>query len=168
MQTRTGESRLLWLTVGLLAGLSISYFWPHEPVAAASNDRNDKFGIMTTPVAIDAEGVFVLDYLTGRMTGAVLNTKAGSFGVMYFRSVAQDFNVDPKAKPYYAFVGGTAGLASRGGVTPGRSVIYVGEMTSGKVVAYGMNYKIVPGRVAQPQPFQPLDVLSFRAAAARD
>ena len=160
-------SRIFWLTTGLLAGLCISYFWPHEPVAAASNDRDAKFGIMTTPVGINVEGVFVLDYLTGRLTGAVLDTNTGKFNQTYFRSVAADFRVDPKAKPHYAFVGGRAPLSGRGRVSPAISVIYVAELSSGLVRAYGINYKIsrLKSRV---QAFVPLDVFPFREATVRE
>lgn len=164
MQTPFRESRLMWLTAGLLAGLCISYFWPHEPVAAASNDRNSKFGIMTTPVALNAEGVFVLDFLTGRLTGAVMDPRVGTFTVKYFRNVSADFNVNPKSTPRYAFVGGRARIASRGQVTPAESVIYVAELSSGLVIAYGMHYVIPRGKVLVPQPLAKLDAFPFREA----
>lgn len=160
------KSRMMWLTTGLVAGLCISYFWPHEPVKAASNDRDAKFGIMTTPVAINVDGVFVLDYLTGRMSGAVIEQNSGKFTHTYARSVAADFSVDPKATPHYAFVGGRAALAGRGGVSPATSVIYVGELSSGKVMAYGINYKITR-RPIPTQPFVPLDAFQFREATVK-
>ena len=156
----------MWLTTGLVAGLCISYFWPHEPVAAASNDRDAKFGIMTTPVTLGMEGVFVLDYLTGRLSGAVMNGNTGKFNHTYIRSVAADFKVDPKATPHYAFVGGTASLAGRGGVSPATSIIYVGELSSGVVMAYGINYKIAQ-RPVPTQPFVPLDAFPFREASVK-
>lgn len=168
MPSRISESRMLWLAVGLLAGLSIAYLWPHEPVAASSNDRDgNKFGIMTTPISVDAEGVFVLDYLTGRLTGAVMNVRTAKFGVVYGRSVAADFNVNPKVQPHYVFVGGRATLSSRGRVTPATSVIYVAEMTSGKVIAYGLNYQTPRARNPVLQPLSPLDVLNFRRAVKK-
>jgi len=159
------QSRILWLTTGLVAGLCISYFWPHEPLAAASNDRDAKFGIMTTPIGISVEGVFVLDYLTGRLSGAVIDPSTGKFSHFYAHSVAADFKVDPKATPHYAFVGGRASLAGRGGVSPASSIIYVGELSSGMVMAYGINYKTVRAGVRlRPQAFVPLDGFQFREA----
>jgi len=161
------QSRFFWLTAGLLAGLCVSYFWPHEPVEAASNDRDSKFGIMTTPVGLNVEGVFVLDYLTGRLTGAVIDTSSGKFTHTYYRPVAADFNVDPKATPHYAFVGGRASLAGRGRITPASSVIYVAELSSGLVVAYGIDYKISRRKVPT-KPLVPLDKFPFREATVKE
>lgn len=167
MQNREGGTRLLCLAAGVVIGLCISYFWPHEPVAAATSDRDSKFGMMTTQVAAGVEGVFVLDYLTGRLTGAVMNTSTGKFSHIYLRSVAADFKVDPKETPHYAFVGGRALLSGRGSVSPAASIIYVAELTTGMVMAYGMDYKIVRGRVPTPLPFTPLDGFPFREAAIK-
>ncbi len=159
--------RVLWLTAGLAVGLCISYFWPHEPVAAGTSDRDSKFGMLTSPVGLDVEGVFVLDYYTGRLTGAVMDTRSGKFYQLYLRSVAVDFKVDPKATPHYAFVGGRAAMSGRGGVTPGGSVIYVAELSSGMVMAYGFNYKITRTKIP-PQPFVPLDGFQFREASIKE
>ena len=167
MQKQIGNSRAVWLGVGLMAGLSIAYFWPHEPAAAASNDRAAKFGMMTTTMGLDVEGVFVLDYLTGRLTGAVMNTRTGKFGVMYTRVIAADFGVDPKTTPQYAFVGGRAALSGRG-ATPASSVIYVGELNSGKVICYAMKYTIPRTKVRVPQPLIPRDAFPFRQAAPKE
>jgi hypothetical protein len=162
------QSRMMWLTTGLLAGLCISYFWPHEPVQAASNDRDAKFGLMTTSVGLNVEGVFVLDYLTGRLSGAVIDPNTGKFSHFYAHSVATDFKVDPKATPHYAFVGGRASLAGRGGVSPAASVIYVGELSSGMVMAYGINYKVARAGVRlRAQPFVVLDGFPFREATVK-
>ena len=167
MTKRMTESRVMWLGVGLAMGLCISYFWPHEPALAASNDRDSKFGIMTAPMGIDVEGVFLLDYLTGRMTGAVLNTRAGKFNHVYVRNVAVDFKVDPKAKPHYAFVAGRASMPGKRGVSPAMSVVYVAELSSGLTVAYGMNYRTTQRRVPV-QRFVVLDSFSFREAVAKE
>lgn len=167
MVNRNSDSRLLWLAVGLAAGLCISYCWPHEPVAAAGNDRNSKFGILTTPMAPNVEGVFVLDYLTGELSGAVLNSATGQFNHTYRRSVAVDFKVDPKSKPTYAFVAGQVALPKdRRAPFPSASVIYVAELTSGQVFAYKMNYP----RTRVPVKTQfliPIQSFPFREATPR-
>lgn len=166
MAKRVGESRVMWMAVGLVAGLAIASFWPHEPVAAGTSDRNAKFGMMTTPVSIGVDGVFVLDYLTGRMTGAVIDSRSNKFQYAYFRNVALDFGVDPKTTPQYAFVGGQAVLQGKRGVTFGRSVIYVGELSSGKVIAYSMDIKVNRKAVSARQLLK-LDLYQFREAALK-
>jgi hypothetical protein len=153
---------MTWLAVGVAAGLCISYFWPHEPALAVTTDRDSKFAMATialTPIDT-VEGIFVLDFLTGQLTGAVLNNKMGKFMTQYSRNIAVDFQVDPKAEPHYAIVSGLANLPSGRGVNPATGVIYIGELTSGKVICYSF-----PVRVAtQPQvsPLTPIDFFQFR------
>ena len=160
------ESRMLWLVTGVLAGLCISFFWPHEPVRATTGDRDDKFAMLTVPVGLaisgaEVEGVFVLDFLTGTLAGGVLN-KSGAFTASYGRNLAADFNVDPEAQPHYAFVSGLANIPSQGRVTMATGVVYVGELTSGKVIAYGFPYNETPRPVPTVQ-LAPLDQFQFRA-----
>lgn len=166
MRTNPGNSRFLWLIVGVIAGLGIAKFWPHEPLQAATSDRSAKFGMLTNSTGFAGlEGVFVLDYLTGQMTGAVIDQKSGKFLISYSRNVAKDFGVDPKSTPQYAFVGGRASIAGGRGVSPATGVIYVGELTSGMVIAYGMDYRILRKPVAKL--FFKLDAFRFREAALK-
>ena len=167
MVNRVSENRLVWLTAGLAVGLCVSYFWPHEPALAVGNDRDSKFGMLTAPMAPNIEGVFVLDYLTGQMTGAVLNGSSGKFNHVYLRNVAVDFNVDPKSQPHYVFVAGQMALPRKSGLYPGASVIYVGELSSGKVLAYGVNYPRTT-RAVPTQKFILFGAFPFRETVARD
>ena len=106
---------------------------------AGTSDRDDKFGMLTLPVKDlqlagvrdHLEGVFVLDFLTGQIKGAVLG-RGGKFTHYYFRNVAADFQVDPSATPHFAFVQGVAQLPGQGRATPATGVLYIGELTSGK------------------------------------
>ena len=159
------HERWAWLCLGLLAGISIASIWPHEPVAASSADRNQKFAMITTPCGAGNEAVFVLDFLTGRLTGACVGrTKSGStdFINFYARNVAEDFKVAGGNEPYYAISGGLAEIQGRGGAQWGGSAVYVAELNSGGVIAYAMPY-----RVSQtPLPAVPLVILGqfpFRA-----
>ncbi|MDA1014651.1 MAG: hypothetical protein O3A00_09400 [Planctomycetota bacterium] len=160
------RERSLWVAVGLAAGLAISTLWPHEPLHAVSNDRSSKFAIFTTEVAAltPMEGVFVLDFLTGRLTGAVLNNTSGKFTTAYFRNVAADFGVKPRAKPDYAVVSGRVQLPARGGITPATGAVYIAEMTSGKVAAYTFPF-INSQAPVPPVQMGILDFFSFRQQA---
>ena len=159
------RSPALWLATGLLAGLCISYFWPSQQVKATTSDRDDKFAMVTMPVTIAAvpgaelEGVFVLDFLTGQLRGAVLNQKTGTFTHHYMHNVAADFQAGTEAR--YAFVSGIANLPNRGRLTMGTGVLYIAELTSGKVLAYGLSYADT-NRPVPPQPLLPLDGFQFR------
>jgi hypothetical protein len=163
MRGKLTDARVVWLAIGLISGLLISYFWPHEPVYAATADRNSQFAMATVGVNLidPIEGVFVVDFLTGSLRGAVLNRQAGRFTAFYYRDLAKDFNVDPQSEPHYAFVSGQAQLAGRGGVTFSSGVLYVGELSSGKIACYAFPWKEtpVPSGVT---PLLPIDVFQFR------
>lgn len=167
------------LAAGLLAGICVAYFWPHEPAQAITVDRDSKFAMATVPVtagvsggvagvpgpgSLGLEGVFVLDFLTGRLQGAVINNRSGKFTHAYFRNVAADFQVDPQAEPHYAFLGATANLPGSRGVTPAAGVIYVAELTSGKVIAYSFPYR-ESNRPLPPVEMTPMDFFQFREAS---
>jgi hypothetical protein len=155
---------------GVAAGLAVSWFWPQEPMHAGTSDRDDKFAMLTVPVKDvtfggvrdHLEGVFVLDFLTGQLKGAVVG-KAGKFSHFYYRNLAADFQVDPSATPHYSIVQGNAQLPSQGRLTMATGVIYVGELTSGKVAAYGFAYNDT-ARPVGPLPLAPLDTFAFREA----
>ncbi|MCA9068933.1 MAG: hypothetical protein KDA84_08425, partial [Planctomycetaceae bacterium] len=163
-------NRFLWLIAGLAVGLGISWFWPQEPMHAGTSDRDEKFAMLTVPVKDvqfagvrdHLEAVFVLDFLTGQLKGAVLG-KTGKFTHFYFRNVAADFQVNPAATPHYAFVQGTAQLPSTRQNTMATGVIYVGELSSGKIGAYGFTYNDT-NRPVGPIALAPMHTFAFREA----
>ncbi|MEX0726462.1 MAG: hypothetical protein WEB58_09875 [Planctomycetaceae bacterium] len=163
------NGKFVWLTLGLLMGLGIASFWPHERALAAVSDRNDRFAMMTCPVTIPetVDGVFVLDLLTGRLSGAVINNKVGKFTQFYFANLASDFNVDPKAEPQYAMVSGRIALPNVGADTPANGAVYVGEFSSGKVACYIFPYRNAD-RIFGPELMTPIDIFSFRQAQFKE
>ena len=165
MLNRMSESRTMWLVVGVLIGLGISYFWPHEPALAATSDRNDKFALATAPVSVEMDLIFVLDFLTGRLHGAAMNRQGTGFAAFYVRNIAADFNVDPQAEPKYAIVGGRAAFPNRAGAQFANCALYVAELSSGRVAAYKVPYRITNRPVLTPVPLIPLAFFPFREAA---
>jgi hypothetical protein len=148
MRTVMASNRVAWLAGGMIAGLAIAWLWPHEPTYATTADRDTQFSMVTIPVGTSAagindplDGVFILDFLTGQLKGAVLNRQTGHFMSFYERDLAKDFGVDGNADPHYCMVTGYAQMANQGGVSMASGVIYVGELTSGKVAAYGFPFK---------------------------
>lgn len=163
MARSISDSRTVWLVVGLIGGLGIATFWPSEPALATATDRTPQFAMATVNVnpITPLDGIFVLDFLTGTLRGAVLNEQNATFTQFYLRNVAQDFQVDPKKEPHYAIVTGVANINARPGFQAANGVIYVAELSSGKVIAYGFPY--VVSRIPLP-PVQliPLSTLQFR------
>lgn len=169
MSNRLSDNRLLWLVCGFLAGLSVSFFWPHEPLSAHTSDREENFGMITVAVRDVAvagvqdkqDAIFVLDYLTGRLQGAVLNSRIGKFTHSYFRDVRADFNVNPQADPHYVMASGVSQLPAQGRITYANGVIYVGELTSGRIHAYAFPYADSRG-VVPKVPLKLVDRFQFR------
>lgn len=170
MHPRSNDYRMMWMALGLIAGLCVAYVWPHEMVHAVATDRvDDKFAICTVetqPVSqlgSSPEAVFVLDFLTGRLSGAMLNQQSVTFTNFWFRNVAADFNLKPNAasKAKYTIIPGNGNLVNAGGAVLATGCIYIGELTSGKVVCY--TFVVNNARVPLPvAPLEPVAFFSFR------
>lgn len=152
------DRRTLWLLAGLVAGIGLSSFWPVEHVQAVATDREERFAIATSDTGFGApETVFVLDFLTGRLVGATLNQQNGQFTNFYARQVAADFQTDTSAKMKYVMIPGRADLNSAAGKSTSTGVLYIGELTSGKVVAYRFPFRIT----RTPVPVQQIEAFAF-------
>ena len=163
MLKQQNQNGLTWLACGVVVGLCLSYVLPRERVMAVATDRNDQFAMATCTVSAIAgqEGIFVIDFLTGQLKGAVLNKSNGKFTQFYYRNLAQDFKIDPTAEPRFAFVTGRANLPSARGIQIGASVLYIAELSSGTVACYGYDYRESP-KVEPPKELIPIDRFPFR------
>ena len=157
----------LWLIAGVVVGLGIAAFWPHRPLTAATSDRNDKFGMCTVIVAENLEAVFVLDFLTGRLTGACLGKQGNGFVQFFAADVGSDLQVKG-SKPAYAMTPGLAQIRAKPGAQAAASVIYVAEMSTGKVGCYAIPFLLPNVKSNQIAKLSPLDVYTFREAAPAD
>jgi len=154
--------------LGVILGAGMMLLRPSQPVQASSANSNDKFSMTTVPATNsfgDTEIVFILDHLTGLLRGGLLSTQTGKFGFIYEHNVAAEFNLNPATpEPKYSLVGGPVTLRSSGGVTPANGVVYVAELTSGTVVAYGFQAPRGNG-VNGVIPLVPIDAFPFREAS---
>lgn len=164
MQPKSNERRLVWMGMGLMAGLCLAYLWPHEMAHAVAADRDDRFAMVTVDVGFgNAEAIFVLDFLTGRLQGAMLNQQTSVFTNFWARNIAADFQVqaDAAAKAKYVFVPGRADLNNKSGSTTAAGVLYIGELTSGKVGCYRFTFKTSTKPLAI-QGLEPFAYFQFR------
>lgn len=163
MKTSSTERQLLWLFCGLVGGLSLAYIWPHEHVFASATDRDAKFAICTVEVApATPDAVFVVDFSTGKLHGAMLNPQTQTFTNFWYANVAEDFKVPKNGK--FTIIPGTGFLntpVGGNGQTIATGVLYVGELTSGSVGCYRFGY-LNSREPLPPQPLQPVDVFPFR------
>jgi len=163
MLQRFADKRAVWFVLGVFAGLAVASIWPKEEALAVGTDRDAQFALTTCQVSVldPLEAIFVLDFLTGSLKGAVMNRQAGAFTSFYFRNLAADFQLDPKKEARWSIITGQAQLAARGGASPAQSVIYVGELTTGKINCYGFSWRETP-RPTPPQPLTPVAMFPFR------
>jgi len=157
---------VLMLTLGILLGAGFMVLKPQLPVKAAAANSNDKFSMATVPVSTvgDGEAIFVLDHLTGVLRGGLISGQTGGFAYTFLRNVAAGFQLNPATpEPKYSMVGGPIQLRASGGVQPANGVLYVAELTSGAVIAYG--FAVPRGRgSAVPLELIRIDGFAFREA----
>ena len=124
---------------GALAFAAVAYLIPQKSAQAPVVSENDKFSMITVPMLEtgNVDGVFVLNHLTGILSGGVLNEQTATFTHKYLHNVAADFQSVAKS-PKYAIVTGPASLRATGGVAPAYGVLYVAELSSGAVIAYAI------------------------------
>ena len=152
--------------LGTIVGAATLALLPSNELKAVSANSNDKFSMATVSVTTgfeDTEAVFILDHLTGLMRGGALN-QSGQFSFTYAYNFAADFQINPATpEPKYSIVAGRASLRGAGNNQPSNGVLYVAELTSGKVLAYG--FPAPRGRgAASPIPMVRLDGFAFREA----
>lgn len=162
----THRDKLGWLAIGLALGFCLTNLgvWPHETVHAETADRSDKFVMFTVQSGVfngGVDSIFILDFLTGQLVGASLDPASMKFTRFYYRNIAADFGVNPRSRPVYAIASGDMPFAATGKLTLANGVIYVAELTSGKVAAYAYPYDPTTG-TAPPVAIAPVDIFPFR------
>jgi hypothetical protein len=169
------NSKVAWLALGvaagLIVGLNVAGIWPQVPLHAVATHGQDTFAICTAPMDDEVEAVFILDDVTGDLKAAALNMQMRRFNTFFEYNVIRDLPAPNTKNPHYRIVSGFANI--RQSVQAGqvaRSVIYVAEVTSGQLVAYGVPW--VSGRANGAIPVQttliPLDRWQFRTTPIRN
>lgn len=176
----TGSFRRLIVTivalvVGAFVGLGLAPRRDLPKAFAITSQADESFAVCTAPIdmANGIEGIFVLDFATGDLTGGVLNAGSGLFGTSYKWNVLGDLGFQPgQAKnPRFLLVAGSAELRpnpriGRRQLAP--SVIYVTDCTTGATAAYGIPWSPQQANASAPvlSEMVPLDVARPRGAVA--
>ncbi len=173
------QNRVLWLVTGLVLGwFGIRWMKPDQivlplmPAHATATDRYENYAIATGPLDEEVEGVFILDFLTGDLKAAVLSSQLGRFNAYYQRNIIADMGIDPNKNPRYLMVTGVMNLRRGFGQTarPAACVVYVAELTTGKIAAYGIPWTPQFHNAGVPVNGEliPLDITRFREAVVRE
>ena len=155
------QNRWLGAAAALLAVVVAAVVWPHTPVHASATDRYDNFAICTGVCDEgDLEGLFILDFATCQLKACVVLPQTNHFAAPYVRDIRADMGVDPSMSPKFLMVTGSHRILANKDFPRGcKSLLYVAELNSGRVVAYAVG-KVNNG----PNYISPLATTQFRDA----
>lgn len=144
---------------GVAAGVlaTMVYLGQPRPVGAASNDRFQDYAMATGAVSINprvqTDGVWLLDYRSGKLLGTVIDKSAGKIVGWAEVDLTGEFEVKPLQEVHF--------MMTTGYVTQGQSALYVAETTTGKFGVYTMG----PGPNGTGIVIRRHDMTSFRQVA---
>jgi len=154
------SGRLLWLSVGLVMGaVGVGLFLGQSKPVQAANDRFEDFIMCTGPVSTSpkapTDGVWLLDYRSGKLLGTVIDRDKGKIGGWAEVDLVTEFGIQPRQNVHF--------LMTTGQISFGQAALYVAETTSGKFAVYTMAPRNdnQPGVVIRRH-----DLVLFRQAAA--
>ena len=130
----TGQ--LLGVGLGLALGVvgAVLYLTPTRPAAAASNDRYQDYVMCTGAVAVNVhaptDGVWLLDYRSGKLLGTVINRTVGKIVGFAEVDLVTEFAIPPRQDVHFMMTTGT--------IAQGQAALYVAEVTTGKFGVYTM------------------------------
>ena len=177
MSVACAPSRLALLLAGVVvfaAGVAVGT-WSRSPgvtpVFAATAASDDSFAACTAPMGDGSEGLFLLDFETGDLTGGVLNGATAKFTTTYRHNVLKDLNFKAgKVKgPKFLLTAGVAEFAGNAGASMAASALYVTDATTGVTVAYGIPWnaqQAAVGAAPVAAQFVPLDKAQPRGGKA--
>ena len=123
---------------GVVCG-ALAWREPRRAHAAAAVVQ-DSFAVCTAPVGDGMEGLFLLDFETGDISGGVLNQNTAKFTVGYRYNVLKDlgFKAGKVKNPKFLLVSGQVNLMGTQANKLGQSVLYVTDVSTGVTAAYGV------------------------------
>jgi hypothetical protein len=172
MSQAINHKRLGWISLGVLVGFLLSVFMPAQPLHAVATSGQDGFQLATGLLDNTVEGVYFLDTLTGILKGAALNVTSYQFTTVFETNVISDLKIDPAKSPKFLMVTGLAELRRTATqFQPGLAVIYIVELNTGTLAAYGVQWNIGRTTVAsgfqQSTRFVLLGTMPLRTVAVR-
>lgn len=151
---RTGTA--LAMLTGLMLGIAATLLYLGQPrqAGAASNDRYQDYvmatGAVTVKPGVQTEGVWLLDYRTGKLLGTVIDRQMGKIVGWAEVDLTQQFEVKPLQDVHFLMVTGY--------ITQGQSALYVAEANTGKFGVYTMG----PGPNGMGVVIRQHDMTTFR------
>ena len=151
--------QLLFLCVGLGLGVvgATLYQGSLRTVDARPNDRYEDYVMCTGACAVgpksQTDGVWLLDYRTGKLMGTVIDRTVGKIVGWAEVDLVSEFGIQPRQNVHF--------MMTTGMIAQGQVALYVAETTSGKFGIYSMGSGPQGGVVIKKH-----DMVMFRQAAA--
>jgi len=147
---------------GVVVGVAVAPQAPLPKVLAETSLADDSFAVCTVPINGAIEGLFMLDFETGDLSGGILNPNSNPprFSGGYKHNVLKDlgFKAGQVKNPKFLLVSGLADMPVGGNMKFAQSVLYVTDSSTGTTVAYGIPWneqqvvaELVPLDVARPR-----------------
>lgn len=108
-------------------------------LAADSASGGKSISMATGEITGDADGLFILDHMTGILQCWLLNTRTGAVGGIYVADVGAALGLD-KGDPDFVMTTGHFFIRSSGNNKAASTICYVGEGKSGKVAGFSLTY----------------------------
>jgi hypothetical protein len=151
--------RFAWMAMGIAVGMAAAMFYcgqPRQAGAAAIDRYQDTImatGAVTLNPRVQTDGVWLLDYKSGKLLGNVIDRTQGKMGAWAEVDLQTEFGIVPKQDVHFVMVTGY--------ITQGQAALYLSETTTGQMGVYtlgpGQNGGIVIRRH---------DLTKFRQPAA--
>ena len=107
---------------------------PRTAEAGGSSDRYQDYVMCTGTVAVNprilTDGVWLLDYRTGKLLGTVIDRTIGKIVGWAEVDLVTEFGIPPKAEVHFMMLTGS--------IAQGQAALYVAEVTTGKFGVYTM------------------------------
>src|SRR5829696_6197418 len=130
----TAARRSVTLGLGVAVGVIGTMLYQGSPPAAYArpNDRFEDYVMCTGACAVNprapTDGVWLLDYRTGKLMGTVIDRAAGKIVGWAEVDLTSEFSLPPKSNVHF--------LMTTGNIAAGQAALYVAEVSNGKFGVY--------------------------------
>ena len=155
-----GTGSIGLVAVGLAVGMAATmvYLGQPRPAAAASNDRYQDYIMATGAVSVNpriqTDGVWLLDYKSGKLLGTVIDRTQGKIVGWAEVDLTAEFGIKAQQDVHF--------LMTTGYITQGQSALYLAETSTGQFGVYTMG----PGAGGNGVVIRRHDLTKFRQQVA--
>ena len=132
---------------------------PREVAASGGNDRYQDYIMCTGAAAVNprimTDGVWLLDYRSGKLLGTVIDRSIGKIVGWAEVDLVTEFGIPPKAEVHFMMLTGS--------IAQGQAALYVAEVTTGKFGVYTLGPAPDTGGIA----IRRHDLTTFRPEKAK-